>query len=266
MAPKIARLIMSMNMEAPYPTPSAPVRRSLRVISVQPLRLAAAALIGYLAGSVPSADLAVRLAGTGADLRTTGSGNPGAANAIAVLGPRWGYAVMAADIAKGAVGSAAGRRLAGGDGAHVAGVASVVGHCLPVWSRGRGGKGVATSVGQCAATFPAWSMLDLAVAGAVAASPRWKRRALVATAASSTAWVAAALLWWRHQLPNLWGPRPTAALPLAAAASSAVIMWRFATAAAPPQPVPPAPAAGDVPPVVAVPPGPGSPDLPEEAP
>src|SRR6187200_112525 len=51
-------------------------------------RLAAAAATGYLAGTLPSADLAARLAtGGAADLRTTGSGNPGAANAINVLGP-----------------------------------------------------------------------------------------------------------------------------------------------------------------------------------
>ena len=234
---------------------------------MRPARLAAAAVAGYLAGTLPSADAAVRLAGGGTDLRSAGSGNPGAANAIALLGPRWGYGVMAADIAKGAVGAAAGRRLAGGDGAHVAGVAAVVGHCLPVWSGGRGGKGVATSVGQCLATFPAWSVLDLAVAGAVAASPRWKQRALAATATSSAVWVAAATLWWRRDLPNLWGPRPTAALPLAAAASSAVIMWRFATARPPRVPPVPLDPAGDREPRTPVPAGPAASlalDLPED--
>jgi glycerol-3-phosphate acyltransferase PlsY len=223
-------------------------------------------LAGYLAGTAPSADLAVRLAG-GADLRSTGSGNPGAANAIAVLGPRWGYAVMAADIAKGAAGSVAGRRLAGGAGAHVAGVGAVVGHCLPVWSGGRGGKGVATSVGQCVATFPAWSVLDLLVAGAVAASPRWKQRAMTATAVSSAAWVAAGVLWWRRALPNWWGPEPTVALPVAAAASSAVILWRFAAARPPRPPAPPT--SGDREPRQPVPAGPhraGGAPLPEETP
>ena len=221
-------------------------------------RVVAAGAAGYLAGTLPSADVAVRLAGGGTDLRAAGSGNPGAANAIALLGPRWGYGVMAVDIAKGAVGAAAGRRLAGGTGAHVAGVASVVGHCLPVWSGGRGGKGVATSVGQCLATFPAWSVLDLAVAGAVAASPRWKQRALAATATSSAVWVAAATLWWRRDLPNLWGPRPTAALPLAAAASSAVIMWRFATARPPGAPTVPPDVAGVREPRRPVPAGPAT--------
>lgn len=220
------------------------------------LRLAAAAAVGYLVGTVPSADAAVRLAGGGADLRTSGSGNPGAANAIAVLGPRWGYGVMAADIAKGALGASAGRRIGGGTGAHVAAVAAVVGHCVPVWNGGRGGKGVATSVGQCLATFPAWSLLDLAVAGAVAASPRWKQRALSATAVSSTIWVTAAAVWWRRDLPNLWGPRPSPALPLAAAASSAVILWRFATARPPSTAPPPPDVAGDRERRVPVPAGP----------
>jgi acyl phosphate:glycerol-3-phosphate acyltransferase len=205
--------------------------------------------LGYLAGSVPSADVATRLAAVGrshggVDLRSQGSGNPGGANAMALLGRRWGYGVMAADIAKGAVACAVGRLLADGSGAHGAGVAAVVGHCFPVWSRFRGGKGVATSVGQCAATFPAWSPFDLALAGAVAASPRWRRRARTTTAIASVGWVLAAATWWRRGWPNLWGPRPSAALPLAAAASSAVIVSRFGAAPSPPAPTAAADAEG----------------------
>jgi hypothetical protein len=44
---------------------------------------------------------------------------------------------------------------------------------------------------------------------------------------ASTAWVAAGVLWWRRGWPNAWGPEPTAALPAAAAVSSAVILSRF---------------------------------------
>jgi len=196
-------------------------------------RALGAAVLGYLAGTLPSADVAARLAARrreAVDLRSSGSGNPGAANAIALLGPRWGYGVMAADIAKGAAAATAGRGLAGGTGAHAAGVAAVVGHCYPVWNGFRGGKGVAASVGQCIATFPVWTVPDLALAGAVAASPWWRRRALAATAASSAAWVAAGVVWWRRGWPNLWGPPPSAALPVAAAASSAVILARFLAA------------------------------------
>src|SRR3954471_3481156 len=100
----------------------------------RPFPLAAAAAVGYLAGTLPSADLAAKLARQRADLRSLGSGNPGAANAIAQLGPGWGYSVMAADIAKGAIAARVGNGLAAGPGAHLAGTAAVIGHCFPVWN------------------------------------------------------------------------------------------------------------------------------------
>ena len=190
-------------------------------------RLIAAAATGYLAGSIPSADLASRLAsGDRVDLRREGSGNPGGANAAAVLGARWGYGVMTADIAKAMAACRIGGRIAGNNGAHVAGTAAVAGHCFPIWSGFRGGKGVACSVGQCLATFPAYFPIDLAVATATAAGP-WRQRARAATTVAAVAWVVAGVVWWRRSLPNAWGPTPTAALPLAAAASSTLILHRF---------------------------------------
>lgn len=189
--------------------------------------LAAVAAIGYVAGLLPSASLAARTATGGqVDLRSAGSGNPGGANAAAVLGRRWGYAVMAADIAKGALACRVGRRFAGDAGQHVAGVAAVAGHCYPVTHGFRGGKGVATSVGQCLATLPAYLPIDVGVATAVAAGP-WRGRAFPATMAASATWVAASLLWWRRQLPNAWGGPATSGHPVAAAASSAIIAARF---------------------------------------
>lgn len=200
-----------------------------------PTRLAAATTAGYLAGTFPSADIAAQIATRGGtDLRSAGTGNPGAVNAIAQLGSAWGYGVLAADVAKGALAARLGQRLAGGNGAHAAGTAAVIGHCFPVWNRFRGGKGVAASAGQCLATFPAYMPIDLAVAAATAASPWWKRRAFAATAVASTAWVAAASIWWRRSWPNAWGPVPSVGLPLAAAASSSVIVYRFATTASQP--------------------------------
>jgi glycerol-3-phosphate acyltransferase PlsY len=192
------------------------------------LRLIAAATTGYALGTIPSADVAARLATRGvADLRRAGSGNPGAVNAMAVLGKGWGYGVLLADVTKGATACAAGRRLAGDVGAHVGGTAAVVGHCLPVWNGFRGGKGVAASAGQCLATFPAYFPIDLGVAWATA---RWRRQAMAATVAASLTWVTAGVVWWRRGWPNLWGPQPSAALPLAAAATSAVILSRFMAA------------------------------------
>lgn len=189
---------------------------------------AIAALAGYLIGTMPSADIATRLAGSPvADLRTAGSGNPGALNTAALLGARWGAAVLVADMAKGAAAGAAGRAIAGPTGAYVAATASIAGHIVPVWSRGEGGKGVATSAGACLAVFPAYFPIDAAVAATAAATKRNAERAIWM---SSAVWVAAAVLWWRRRLPNAWGPSPTAGLPLFALAGAAMILTKFRTA------------------------------------
>lgn len=188
-------------------------------------RVLYAAMAGYLFGTFPTADLVARRAAV--DLRSTGSGNPGSANALNVLGARAGATVLAGDVGKGAAACAIGAVIAGPVGAHVAGTSSVVGHCYPVWTGFRGGKGVATSVGQCLATFPAYFPIDVAVAVVTAANPRWKQRAFAATAASSAFWVTGGVVWWARGMRNMWGPKPTAMLPIASLLSSAVIMQRF---------------------------------------
>jgi glycerol-3-phosphate acyltransferase PlsY len=191
----------------------------------------ASAAAGYLIGTVPCADAAARLATGGAtDLRDAGTGNPGAVNAMAVLGKPWGWGILAADAAKGALACGLGRRFAGPTGANVAGTAALVGHCFPVWNGFRGGKGVAVSLGQCLATFPAYLPIDLGVAWAVG---KRTGRTFPGTAVASATWVAAGLLWWRNRWPNAWGPEPTVALPVCAAVSSGVIAYRFLTAERP---------------------------------
>ncbi len=197
-------------------------------------RLLAAIGLGYLLGSFPTADLvARRAAGGGVDLRHAGSGNPGSANAFNVLGAKSGATVLVGDMGKGAAACAVGAVIAGPVGAHIAGTSSVIGHCYPVWTGFRGGKGVATSVGQCLATFPAYFPIDVAVAIVTVANPRWKHRAYAATVASSAAWVVGGVVWWVRGKGNLWGPRPTFMLPLASATSSAVIIHRFIAARPP---------------------------------
>jgi glycerol-3-phosphate acyltransferase PlsY len=196
-------------------------------------RLVDAAVVGYMLGTIPSADIAARRASGGSlDLREVGSGNPGATNALNVLGRKYGLAVLAADVGKGALAGFVGRLIARRPGSHLAATAAVVGHCLPVWSRFRGGKGVATSAGQCLSTFPAYFPLQVGVAGITVAMPWWKERDLAAVAASSAAWIVSALFWWRGRWHNAWGPKPSIGLPLAAAASSAIVIYKFMTAPA----------------------------------
>ena len=114
-----------------------------------------AAVASYLSGSVPWALLVTRWR-AGVDLRTVGSGNPGATNASRVLGKGWGLVILLLDAAKGAAPTLAlPSRLASGEAdsgnlAVVCGLAAVVGHVFPVWLRFRGGKGVATGLGVAA--------------------------------------------------------------------------------------------------------------------
>lgn len=188
----------------------------------------AAGALGYLLGTFPSADIATRLATRGAvDLRTAGSGNPGATNAAQVLGTRWGIGVLIVDMAKGVVAGIVGMAVGGDGGGYLAATTSIGGHIFPVWSRFRGGKGVATSAGACLAVFPVYFPIDLAVAaiGAVAA-----KQAERATQISGGVWVGAAILWWLGDLPNAWGPAPSYGLFAFAAVSTAMILGKFAHA------------------------------------
>jgi glycerol-3-phosphate acyltransferase PlsY len=188
-----------------------------------------AAAVGYLLGTIPSAGVVAWLATRGEiNLREAGSGNPGAINAIKMLGARWGLVVLAADIAKGAVAVVLGRLIGDDPGAYAAATAAIAGHIFPVWSRFRGGKGVATSAGACLAAFPAYFPIDLIVAGASALR---SRRADIGTQVAALIWVVAAAIWWAFDLPNLWGPDPTLGLLLFALIGSAMILYKFRAAA-----------------------------------
>lgn len=188
-------------------------------------RSLAAVAAGYLAGTFPSADLIAK----GADPRRAGSGNPGAANVTNLLGKRAGAAVFGLDMGKAVGAARVGQALAGSTGANAAAAAAVFGHCFPAWNGFRGGKGVAASFGQMMATFPAYLPVDIALGAFAAKSDYWKQRPVANIAAICTLWTGLAAIWWRRGLPNLWGGPATMATPLAAAASSAAIVYRFAT-------------------------------------
>jgi glycerol-3-phosphate acyltransferase PlsY len=113
----------------------------------------------YLLGSIPSGYLIGR--SQGVDLRTQGSGNIGATNALRVLGKKWGYLCFVLDIGKGLAAVLLAKLLVapayGLDPVTtsiVAAVSAVVGHNFPVWLKFKGGKGVATSAGAVIGLFP----------------------------------------------------------------------------------------------------------------
>lgn len=193
-------------------------------------RFVGAGLIGYAVGSILTADLVVKVAARRVaatpNLRRVGSGNPGAANAFANLGTGWGIGILAGDIFKGAIAAQAGRVLAGDAGGYLAASAAVAGHCFPIWSRFRGGKGVATSAGTTLVAFPAYVPIDL---GLVGVSFFASKHAARATAVASSAFVMAAFVWRWRRWPNLWGTKPTWGLPAYAVATTSMIAYRFLT-------------------------------------
>lgn len=186
------------------------------------------ALVGYVIGMFPSADLVARLASRGSvDLRASGSGNPGGLNAARVLGKQWGLLVIVLDAAKGALAGVVG--LAMGDpGAYAAGTAVIAGHCWPVYNGFRGGKGVAAAGGSFFSVFPPMVPVDGVTTAAVAFLGKSSRLAIKV---ALVLWVAAAAVWWAADWPMWWGPEPGVGLLIYAVLGAAMIQLRFTLSA-----------------------------------
>jgi glycerol-3-phosphate acyltransferase PlsY len=116
---------------------------------------------GYLIGSIPFAYLVVKWL-RGIDIRTVGSGNPGATNAGRLLGFRFFLLIFAFDMLKGFAptwlipGLVEGAtKLPWPHLPVLVALATILGHNFPVWLGFKGGKGVATSLGAILALDPA---------------------------------------------------------------------------------------------------------------
>ena len=124
------------------------------------------AIVGYLLGSLPFGYLVARAHGV--DIFKVGSGNPGATNVKRVLGSKAGNTVFALDALKGAL--AAGwpllpflalpdTRIMGLVGV----IAAVLGHSFSIFTKFKGGKGVATAAGGLVVLIPLASLVGGAV-------------------------------------------------------------------------------------------------------
>jgi glycerol-3-phosphate acyltransferase PlsY len=123
------------------------------------LELGVKILIAYLLGTLLGSLIFGRLHGV--DIRSMGSGNAGATNALRTQGKVFGFLVLMVDIAKGVVAvwwlPTAVLPAIGIDPdlprawlTVACGFAAIVGHVYPVWFGFRGGKGAATVVGVVA--------------------------------------------------------------------------------------------------------------------
>jgi len=134
-----------------------------------------AVIIGYLLGSIPFAYIAGRLK-KGVDIRQVGGRNVGALNIMREVGVAVGFAVLAADIAKGAAAVLIAQWLGLSlIWVFIAGFAAVAGHNWPVFLGFKGGKGAATTMGVLLALVPrefAISFAIIAIVVVITSNPR----------------------------------------------------------------------------------------------
>ena len=123
-----------------------------------------AIILGYLLGSIPSAYIASRLI-KGKDIRQLGGGNVGALNTFRQVG-RWaGFAVLLADVGKGAAAVAIAQSLKVPlPFILLTGMAVVAGHIWSIFLRFSGGRGMATFLGVLAILMPRELLIVLVIA------------------------------------------------------------------------------------------------------
>lgn len=102
-------------------------------------------ILSYLFGSIPWG-LVIGKVFFHKDIRKEGSGNIGGTNAGRILGKPAGIAVILLDALKGYFAMVLAYYLAK-DAIIFAGLASVIGHCFPIFVHFHGGKAVATTFG-----------------------------------------------------------------------------------------------------------------------
>lgn len=114
-----------------------------------PFRVIFVLLLSYLIGSITTGDIVAYVKKI--DLRGQGSGSIGATNVLRAMG--WFYAavVLTGDALKGIIAVYLGSKLIGAingfDFAIISGIVAIIGHNWPIYTRFRGGKGIATSLG-----------------------------------------------------------------------------------------------------------------------
>ncbi len=141
----------------------------------------AAAVIGYLLGSIPFGLILTRMAGLG-DVRNIGSGNIGATNVLRTGNKGLAAATLLLDAFKGTAAVLIVSHFFGEDAGVLAGFAAFLGHIFPVWIGFRGGKGVATYLGILLGLAPFMALIFAIVWLVIAFTTRYSSlSALVAT-------------------------------------------------------------------------------------
>ena len=129
------------------------------------------AAASFLLGSVPFG-LVIGKVFCGIDPRAAGSGNVGATNVARLCGKAWGALTLICDVLKGFLPVFLCLSSADNPGrfVYLAGLAVICGHIYSLFLGGKGGKGVATTVG----VFLALSPVQLVIAGLACLGMIWR--------------------------------------------------------------------------------------------
>lgn len=127
--------------------------------------IAAAFIVAFLIGSIPFGYVIGRLFYR-TDIRTQGSGNIGAMNALRTLGKSGAAAVLLLDALKGFIPTLLAAHFFGPIYSAIVAAGAILGHCYSPWLKWKGGKGVATSFGAIFGL--SWKAGLIAVAGWIA--------------------------------------------------------------------------------------------------
>jgi glycerol-3-phosphate acyltransferase PlsY len=164
----------------------------------------AALVIGYFLGAIPFGLIFTRMAGLG-DIRSIGSGNIGATNALRT-GNKWvAGGTFLCDAGKGAAAvlllcAIAPKASDALPLSMIAALAAFLGHLFPVWLRFNGGKGISTFIGINLALFWPVGLLFCATWLAVAVIFRYSSLAALVAALVTPLYL---LLFNRHDLLSL---------------------------------------------------------------
>jgi glycerol-3-phosphate acyltransferase PlsY len=119
-------------------------------------------LLTYLVAAFPFG-LAVAKAGCGVDPRLAGSCNTGATNVARLCGTRYGVLTLVLDLLKGLLPVLVARAMSGSAFfLSLVVITAVAGHMYSVFLYGKGGKGVATTIGVFLGAAPVSALLAVA--------------------------------------------------------------------------------------------------------
>ena len=97
------------------------------------------------------------------DIKSNGSNNYGASNAMILLGKKAGLIVLIHDIFKALIPALLFRAILGFDYGVFAGAAAVLGHIFPFYLKFDGGKGFASFIGATVACCPVLALISILV-------------------------------------------------------------------------------------------------------